>query len=247
MPPADPFHHHPELRGMITPATESFFREMDLDEIDARARAMGRPDGWRTPCEEREAERRAWLGDHGNQELWVFGYGSLMWDPGIEFSEVRHASVQGYQRSFCLWDEGARGSLERPGLMLALDKGGTCEGLAFCIDAAVIEHETFVLFRREMIARAYEPHWPDLQTGPGRIKALGFVANHANERIKPHIPIAKQAEMISRAEGHLGTNFAYLAQTHERLEIHGIEDGYIADLHDRVARVRAGHGNPAPP
>ncbi len=68
------------------------------------------------------------------EPTWVFGYGSLMWDPSVEFNEVRYAHCSGFQRSFCLWDEGGRGSAKQPGLMLAIDEGGKCEGLAFRIE-----------------------------------------------------------------------------------------------------------------
>lgn len=235
----DPFRHHPELRRTIKDPADSYFRDMDLAAIDARAAALGRPEGWRTPCEVREAERRDWLEGHWQEDLWVFGYGSLMWDPAIHFAEVRHATLEGFERSFCLWDEGGRGTPQTPGLMLALDRGGRCEGLAFRIESAILDRETFLLFRREMIARAYLPEWVTLESAQGPLRALAFVANHANERIVPGIPLDRQAAMIARAEGHLGTAEAYLAHTHRKLEVLGIEDTYITDLH---ARVTALHG-----
>jgi cation transport protein ChaC len=231
---SDPYRHHPELRGKIKPAAQSFFRDLDLGLIDARAAEVGRPAGWRTPDEEREASRRDWLMDRLDQDLWIFGYGSLMWDPSVEFIEVRQAHCSGYQRSFCLWDEGGRGSLEQPGLMLALDGGGKCEGLAFRIEAKKLDHETFVLFRREMIAATYRPTWLKLDTAGGPIEALGFVANQGHERIKSGIPLPDQAKMIARARGFLGTNFDYLSDTHERLKILQIEDTYVSELYAAV-------------
>jgi cation transport protein ChaC len=234
----DPFRHHPELRATIKPWESSYFREMDLAAIDARAAAQGRPEGWRTPCEVREAERLSWLEGHWEEDLWVFAYGSLMWDPAMDFAEVRHAWVDGFRRSFCLWDEGGRGTPQVPGLMLALDRGGSCEGLTFRIEADKLDHETFILFRREMIARAYLPEWLELQTASGPVRALGFTANHENERIKPDLPLDLQTSMIARAEGHLGTNFAYLSDTRRKLGVLGIEDPYIAGLYDRVSEAR---------
>jgi cation transport protein ChaC len=236
---SDPFRHHPELRGMIKPAAQSFFRDLDLSVIDARAAEAGLPAGWRTPDEEREAGRRDWLKGRWDQDLWIFGYGSLMWDPAVEFNEVRQGHCRGYQRSFCLWDEGGRGSVEAPGLMLAIDEGGDCEGLAFRIEAEKLDHETFVLFRREMIAPAYRPTWLSLDTAGGPIEALGFVANHGYKNIRPGIPLHDQAKMIARAEGSLGTNFDYLSDTHERLELLGIEDLYVSDLYAAVGTLQA--------
>ena len=234
----DPYRHHPELRRKIKPAVESFFRDLDISVVDARAAEAGRPAGWRTPDEEREAGRRDWLKDRWDQDLWVFGYGSLMWDPSVEFNEVRHAHCSGYQRSFCLWDEGGRGSVEQPGLMLALDEGGKCEGLAFRIETKKLDHETFVLFRREMIAAWYRPKWLNLDTAGGPIEALGFVANQGNDRIKPGIPLPDQAKMIARAKGFLGTNFDYLSDTHERLKFLEIEDNYVSELYAAVNALR---------
>lgn len=239
MTDSDPYRHHPDLRGKIKPAGQSFFRELDLSVIDARAAESGFAADWRTPSDVREAGRRDWLKGCWDQDLWVFGYGSLMWDPAVEFTEVRQAHCVGYQRSFCLWDEAGRGSADAPGLMLAIDEGGKCEGLAFRIAAEKLDHETFVLFRREMIAAAYRPTWLSLSTASGPIEALGFVANHGNERIKPGIPLGDQASMIAQAQGILGTNFDYLSDTHERLQFLGIEDTYISDLFAAVGSLRA--------
>ncbi len=236
---ADPFRHHPHLRDKIRPASESFFRDMNMDEIDARAAEAGFSADWRTPCDEREANRREFMIGHGDGDLWVFGYGSLMWDPALEFDEVRVARSEGYQRSFCLWDEGGRGSFAAPGLMLALDGGGACDGVAFRIHRDRIDHETFVLFRREMIGAAYRPAWLSLDTAQGAVTALTFVANHGHERIRPDIPLAEQARMIAIAEGMLGTNFDYLSDTHSHLETMNIHDGYVSELFGAVRQLRA--------
>ncbi|OUS05340.1 hypothetical protein A9Q96_12020 [Rhodobacterales bacterium 52_120_T64] len=238
MTDTDPFHLHPELRSVIKPAAESFFRDFDLSVLDARAAEDGDPIDWRTSDEEREAGRREWLKDSWDQDLWIFGYGSLMWDPSVEFDEVRHAHCHGYQRSFCLWVEGGRGSKEEPGLMLAIDEGGNCEGLAFRVQADKLDHETFVLFRREMIISAYRPTWLNLDTKDGPIEALGFVANHDYEGIIPDIPMHDQAKMISRAEGFLGTNFDYLSNTHDHLKLLEIEDTYVSELYAAVDNLR---------
>jgi len=235
----DPYRHHPELRDRIKPAAQSFFRDLDLEALDARIAETGRGPDWRTPCADREAARRAWLRGHAGDDLWVFGYGSLMWDPAMVFTEVRRARSAGYQRNFCLWDDGGRGSPDQPGLMLAIDAGDGCEGLAFRLDAAQVEHETFILFRREMIAPAYRPAWLALDTAQGPITALGFVADRSCETIKPDIPFDDQARMIATAQGMLGTNFAYLADTHAHLALLGIDDPYINDIHNRALAYRA--------
>ena len=234
----DPYHFHPELRGRIKPAAESFFRDVDVAEIDAHVTSAGFPADWRTPCEERDADRRRWLDGRWDRDLWVFAYGSLMWDPSIEFTEVRQASCTGYQRSFCLWDNGGRGSVEEPGLMLALDVDGRCDGLAFRVAQKDIEHETFVLFRREMLLPVYRPEWLALETAAGPIEALGFVANRDHDDIKPGLPLAQQASMIAGAKGMFGENFDYLSDLRAQLDLLGLEDPYISELHAATEALR---------
>ena len=122
--------------------------------------------------------------------------------------------------------------------MLAIDEGGKCEGLAFLIETKKLEHESFVLFRREMIATWYRPKWLNLDTADGPIEALGFVANRGNEMIRPGIPLPDQARMIARAKGFLGTSFDYLSDTHERLKLLEIEDDYISELYEAAKVLR---------
>lgn len=239
MPDPDPYRHHPELRGRIRPAAESFFRDLDLDALDARLAEAGMPADWRTPDDVREAARRAWLDGHLDADLWVFAYGSLMWDPGVEFAEIRRARTACFARSFSLWDAGGRGTADRPGLMLAIDAGDGCEGLAFRIEAGKTDHETFVLFRREMIAEGYRPVWLDMETAEGPIVALGFAADRDCADIVPDIPVPEQARMIAAAQGFLGTNFDYLDNVHAHLALLGIEDAYVAEVHARALALRA--------
>lgn len=234
----DPFRHHPELRDQVKPAAESFFRDLDMSALDAHAAQSGFPSDWRTPCADRDADWRQWLEEHRGQDLWVFAYGSLMWDPALDFDEVRLARCAGYQRSFCLWDDGARGSKETPGLMLAIDDGGSCEGLAFCIPQERLEHETYVLFRREMLLPVYRPVLLDLDTAVGPIKGLAFVANRSHSDIRPGIPIGQQVSMIAHASGFLGSNFDYLSELYGRLEILGVDDPYVSELYAATVALR---------
>lgn len=236
----DPFRHHPGLRDKIRPAAESFFRDFDMAAFDARLREAGMPADWRTPDALREAGRRAVLEGRQGRDLWVFAFGSLMWDPGIEFVEVRRARTPDFARSFCLVDQGGRGSQEAPGLQLALDAGTGCDGLAFRIAADKAEHESFVLFRREMIGSGYRPVWLALETAAGPVEALGFAADHASEQIVPGIPLDEQARMIAGASGFLGSNLDYLAETRAQLARVGVADPYIEALFARVAALRGG-------
>lgn len=229
----DPFRHHPELRGLVTDPAQSFFRTFDPTAFDEQARASGRPADWRYPDIIRNQlvdEARARF---GGRDLWVFAYGSLMWDPGVVFAEVRHARIRGYARRFILHDEGGRGSPERPAVMAALDavKGHDCEGLVFRIEASLLHDELELLWRREMIAPAYEPVTIPAETRQGKVEALAFVARHDTRDIRPDLTRDEQVEALAFAEGPLGTNFAYIDNLKTHFDAMGITDPEIDDLH----------------
>ena len=132
---SDPFIHHPELRDKITDPSRSFFRDFDAREVFSQQPGLSWVvDMLRTP-EQRSKCREAALAGRQDDHLWVFAYGSLMWDPAFEFRLVRRGRIEGYSRSFILKDiYGARGTTERPGLMAALDMGSGCDGLIFQIE-----------------------------------------------------------------------------------------------------------------
>jgi hypothetical protein len=117
----DPFVHHPELRDLIDEPENCFFRTFTTTKLAEMAREKGIPQWWYSD-EEREAMRAKALAKHGGGDLWVFAYGSLMWDPGLYFEEVRRAWLPDHARRLILKDiYGARGTAEAPGLMAALD------------------------------------------------------------------------------------------------------------------------------
>jgi cation transport protein ChaC len=238
--PADPYLHHPELRGEIADPESSFFRTLDIAAMDAHLAANGHGPDWRYTCEEREAMRRDFFAGYQGDALWVFAYGSLMWDPGIRFTEVRRAHVAGFARSFCILDDGGRGTREAPGLMLAMDRGAGCTGLAFRVAAEDLEEESFQLWRREMITPAYLPVFVDVETQSGAQRALTFVADRALEdRIRPDIPFDEQVRMIAAASGILGSNRAYLENVVRHLSLMGIEDPSVTRLAAAVAGLPA--------
>lgn len=226
--------HVPELRGRITAPEESVFRDMAARyaEFDARAAEDGRDPGWRLTHEAREATREAALAGHAG-DVWVFAYGSLIWDPAMEVAEIRRGRIEGWRRTFCYLLDGGRGTPERPGLMAALDAddGHACEGLALRLDAAQVEEETERLWRREMITGIYVPLWVDCATPQGPVRALTFVADPAHERHVGPMPRIEKARMIARAEGVLGSNLEYLENLLDRLETLGFHDPEMSELH----------------
>ena len=128
---ADPFSFHPELRDKISDLLTSPSRTLTTAKLAAVSKERGLPLDWWYSDSEREAERAGILAGRRDTDLWVFGYGSLMWDPAFRFDEVRRARIPSYARRFILKDiYGGRGTVDTPGLMVALDKGPGCDGLA---------------------------------------------------------------------------------------------------------------------
>lgn len=236
------FEHVPHLRGRIRDPLTSRYRHLDYEALDRHAAAQGQPPDWRRTDEEREQTRVDALRGHQGGDVWVFAYGSLMWDPGFLFDEVRVARLAGYQRCFCLLSEMGRGSREAPGLMAALDHGGTCEGLAFRIGSDRVEHETRIIWRREMISQGYVPTFFHLDTAQGVIEGLGFVINHDNPRYMRELDPNEAAQMIATGAGHLGTNIEYLDSLDEQLTLLGIHDDAFHALHRKARALMEGEG-----
>jgi cation transport protein ChaC len=160
-------------------------------------------------------------------DVWVFGYGSLMWNPAFDYAESQVGIIRGWHRRFCLWLEAGRGSPANPGLMLALDRGGTCRGVAFRIQAQHVRHELLLIWRREMFGTAYLARWVQVHTACGIFPAITFVVNRTHPRYTGRLDDAKAAMHIASASGALGTCAAYLQNTLEHLESLGIRDAAL--------------------
>lgn len=235
---ADAFIHLPDLRTRVTHPEKSLLRlTPEMFSIwEQRARAAGWPADWRLPDETIEASRLAVLGEHGSgDDLWIYCYGSLMWDPGFHFGEVRLADVEGYQRRFTLKISIGRGSREFPALMLSLEpQAGRCHGLAFRIAADAVHAETAILWRREMLRGGYAPAMVPMLTPQGPIRALAFVSNRSHPSYVGELPFAETAATLASGKGILGTNREYLVQLATQLDALGIEDPYVAQLHAAI-------------
>lgn len=192
--------------------------------------------------DEREANRTEFLASHPpGTDLWLFGYGSLMWNPAIETAEARPARIAGFQRSFALTLAFGRATPQRPGLMLVVVEGGTCAGVAWRIPAALVQSETHVLWMREMLSGAYRPVWLDLAFGDGTVaRGFTFAAQPGHPRLESGLDFETTAQRIARAEGERGTNRDYLFQCAESLARHGLVDDTIAQLDARVRAILAG-------
>jgi len=171
-------------------------------------------------------------------DVWVFGYGSLMWNPAIHVRASKCAHVRGYHRTFCLTVSAGRGTTERPGLMLGIDRGGSCAGIAHCIAAEEVESELTILWYREMLSGAYEPRWLNAQIDDvGRARVLAFVLNRSHPRYERALGEETMAARIAVAEGFLGTNRDYLFRTVSHLADAGLTDAPMARLAERVREL----------
>ncbi len=169
-------------------------------------------------------------------DVWVFGYGSLIWNPAIHYVERRVARLYGYHRRFCLWTHLGRGTPDRPGLMLGLEPGGSCVGMAFRIAAAAVAEEIEIVWRREMFGGAYRARWVRLSTANGPVDAITFLINPAHPRYADRPPEAETVAALAHAEGPLGTTRAYLDNTLAHLAEYGIRDRPLARLQRLAAR-----------
>ena len=190
---------------------------------------------------EREASRRGIVEAlPSGAPLWLFGYGSLMWNPAAHVAESRPALLRGWRREFCLWSPLGRGTPQRPGLTLALLPGGSCRGLALKLAPEFVESESEVIWRREMLSGAYEPRWVKLATAAGPLQAVTFVANRRHPGVAAALPVETVVEVLASAEGRIGRCRDYLGQLVTELEAIGLGRGPMHRLHAAVAEKCGG-------
>jgi len=170
--------------------------------------------------------------------VWVFAFGSLIWNPAFHFVERRTARIHGFHRQFCLWARAGRGSPERPGLMLSLVSGGSCTGVAYRLAGRAAVTELDVLWRREMFTMAYRPVWTTARTSRGPEPAIAFSANREHERYVPGLEDGAVARYLATGAGPMGRCCDYLFDTVAHLRQLGIRDRRLEALE---AKVRA-HG-----
>jgi cation transport protein ChaC len=171
--------------------------------------------------------------------VWVFGFGSLIWNPAFHFSERRTARIHGFHRQFCLWARAGRGSPEKPGLMLSLERGGSCTGVAYQIEPGQEHSELDVLWRREMLTMAYRPVWTLARTSQGDVWAITFSANRSHERYAPGLDNESVARYLANGAGPMGRCCDYLFDTVDHLRQLGIRDRRLEGLEKRVRSLIA--------
>jgi cation transport protein ChaC len=178
------------------------------------------------------------LSEYSPDTLWVFAYGSLIWNPEFDYEEVVQATAHGWHRSFCLQLTRWRGTRELPALMLALDRGGSCNGNVYSLPNQDHKAQIVRLLEREIDANppTNVPRWIDVSAGGHDLKAMTFVADPKGPAYAGKLPMEKVAWTLARAAGHWGSSAQYLYNTFKMLESSGIHDESIVELQALVAK-----------
>lgn len=171
-----------------------------------------------------------------DSDVWLFAYGSLIWNPIFHFVEYRVGTIYGWHRRFCLWTPIGRGTPDHPGLVLGLDRGGSCRGIVYRIAAANVS-ELLLVWRREMVVGSYIPRWVKVFNGEQEIEAIAFTVNRQHSSYAGNISLETTVESIATAAGDLGSSADYLSQTVDGLISVGIKDKQLLLLRDRVLKI----------
>lgn len=171
-------------------------------------------------------------------DLWIFGYGSLMWNPGFPYVRSGSALLRGYHRAFCIYSDRYRGTPEQPGLVLGLDRGGACRGIAYMIAQHQIENTLESLWAREMSHRTYRPRLVHVDVAGERVRALAFIADLAHPSYAGRLPLEEVAALIVRGIGARGANVEYLVNTLCHLEALGVREPGLRRIHAAVAKLQ---------
>lgn len=165
------------------------------------------------------------------QDFWIFGYGSLMWNPGFPHIDDRPALLDGYRRTLCVSSTIYRGNPDKPGLVLGLDKGGSCCGRAFHVAPEHMNDTLAYLEEREQVTKVYCPHFLDVTLNDGRtVNAYTFVVRHDHDQYAGHLNVEQQAQMVAQGIGDKGTALDYLTSTINHIDELGISDPQLHEV-----------------
>jgi cation transport protein ChaC len=174
----------------------------------------------------------------GTVPVWIFAYGSLMWDPELRDAEARPALLRGYHRRFCLYSRDYRGTPRRPGLVLGLDRGGSCRGIAFRLPPEAIDR----VWAREMTGRVYDMRRLRVDSAAGSLAAYAFTIRRDHPDYAPHLSLDDTARLILEGIGSRGACRDYLESTLRHLEEKGFADRALRRLAARVSELAAERG-----
>ncbi|MDN2568488.1 gamma-glutamylcyclotransferase [Aquibium sp. A9E412] len=169
-------------------------------------------------------------------DFWVFGYGSLMWRPGFAHTETRKARLHGFRRALCVHSHVHRGTPERPGLVLGLDRGGSCLGLAFRVPGGLREEALAYLRARELVTNVYRERSLTLRLEDGAmVAAVGYVVDRAHDQYAGRLDVEQAVGRVSGAVGQSGPNEEYVVNTVAHLRALGIRDPWLEAVAARIA------------
>jgi len=172
-----------------------------------------------------------------DEDVWVFAYGSLMWNPLSRFDLSVSATLHGWHRSFCIRLMAGRGTPQCPGRMLALEPGGHTQGVALRLDASARDEELRILWTREMLTGAYKPTWTTVTLVTGETQpAIAFVANGCPRQYEADSSPSTVARQIAEAQGPLGTNAEYVLRLRQALADRALTDAYIEEVAQALGR-----------
>ncbi|MBJ6133911.1 gamma-glutamylcyclotransferase [Ochrobactrum sp. Q0168] len=211
----------------------------ELVSLSIRPEVDRGPEPNRTPMSDEDVQalsEKLYL-ESGSDPLWVFAYGSLIWKPDFDAVDWRYGGVKGWHRSFCLRLTRWRGTRSQPGLMLALRRGGSCNGIVFRLSEVERLAQIQRLIRREIssISDASTIRWVSADTPDGPVRALTFWAGPRGDRVLNGLPLESVASTLARACGHIGSCAEYLYLTVKHLEEKGIHDRNLWKLQELVA------------
>ena len=166
----------------------------------------------------------------GHEDLWIFGYGSLIWRPEFDFAERRPAKVHGWHRALKMWSRINRGTPERPGLVFGLLSGGSCHGVVFRIPKASGREVLAALWAREMKLAVYDPKWLTCITTQGPVSALTFTLSRKSPSHTGALTPDEYRRIFTEATGIYGTTYEYAHRTLEGLKRHNIRDRGLEKL-----------------
>jgi glutathione-specific gamma-glutamylcyclotransferase len=173
----------------------------------------------------------ALAGRDRREDIWLFGYGSLIWNPGLPTVEAVRSKVHGYHRGLYLWSQVNRGTPEQPGLVFALDRGGSCTGMAFRLAAEGAMEHMQVLWRREMAMASYRPAWLPCTLADGRrVEALAFVMRRDAITYTGKLADPVLKTVFDCASGRYGTTLDYVSRTVHALRESGMPDRALEAL-----------------
>ena len=172
-------------------------------------------------------------------DLWVFGYGSVMWRPGFDHLESQVARLHGYHRALCVWSWFHRGTPDNPGLVMGLDAGGACVGRAYRVAEKEKPAVAHYLYARELVTPAYLPilHPLHLKGGGGPVTALAFKVDRAHPQYAGKLSLDQAAKTVLNGKGDSGANPDYLFSTVRQMKDMGLPTGRLERIADRVGEL----------